>query len=455
MGVHWLFCPVFSRMASLPLKSEQVSMFSSLKIRDYRFLWAGSLCSSFGMNMQMVARGWLIYALTGSSEKLAWVMMSFMLPQVLFSLVGGALADRMPKKVLVIISQILNFLASLVLALIILSGEVTFWHFIYFGIFNGTVLAFNMPARDSLIPEIVGERFLLNAMALRTTSMNLARIIGPAAAGATIAAFADGDRTSTVGVGVVYCAISVLYLVAAISTFFVHLSGRPLAPSRHGIARDIAEGVRYVWASPVLSGLVLMSVVPFLFGMPAQSLMPAFNEDILRGGPEDLGILMGAMGGGAIIGSLTLARMGDVGNKGLIMFGSCILWGAGIMAFCQSQSLPVAMVLVAVMGMFSTSFSAINRTLIQLSTVQEMRGRIMSIDMMVHGMMPLGILPFGLLADAWGIRSSLTLSGFLLAFLSLVLLATLKSVRGIDHGYAELPTMEPSGKEASVPAGGD
>lgn len=431
-------------------------MFSSLKIRDYRYLWMGSLCSSFGMNMQMVARGWLIYALTGSSEKLAWVMVSFMLPQVLFSLIGGALADRLPKKMLVIGSQMLNFVASLVLALVILSGNVTFWHFIYFGIFNGTVLAFNMPARDSLIPEIVGERFILNAMALRTTSMNLARIVGPASAGAVIAMLADGDKTSTFGVGVVYCGISALYLFAAISTCFVHTSGRPLEPSRHSIARDIAAGVRYVWASPVLTGLVFMSIVPFLFGMPVQSLMPAFNEDILGGGPRDLGILMGAMGAGAIIGSLGLARMGDVGRKGFIMFGSCILWGVGIMAFCQSATLPVAMVFVAVMGMFSTGFSAMNRTLIQLSTTQEMRGRIMSIDMMVHGMMPLGILPFGLLADYVGIRFSLTLSGFMLAFLSIVLLMTLRSVREIDHGYTDLTTTaSPSGEAAATAAGGD
>ena len=432
-------------------------MFSSLKIRDYRYLWMGSLCSSFGMNMQMVARGWLIYALTGSSEKLAWVMVSFMLPQVVFSLIGGALADRLPKKMLVIGSQSLNFIASLVLALVIINGNVTFWHFIYFGLFNGTVLAFNMPARDSLIPEIVGERFLLNAMALRTTSMNLARIVGPASAGAIIALLADGDRTSTFGVGVVYCGISGLYLIAAISTFFVHTSGHPLEKSRHSIASDIAAGVRYVWASPVLAGLVFMSVVPFLFGMPVQSLMPAFSEDVLGGGPEDLGILMGAMGAGAIIGSLGLARMGDVGRKGYIMFGSCILWGVGIMAFCQSPTLPVAMVLIAMMGMFSTGFSAMNRTLIQLSTVQEMRGRIMSIDMMVHGMMPLGILPFGLLADHIGIRFSLTLSGFMLAFLSIVLLMTLRSVREIDHGYVDLPTTQsPSGEpRAAAAVGGD
>lgn len=439
---------------SLPPKGEHASMFSSLKIRDYRFLWVGSLCSSFSMNMQMVARGWLIYALTGSSQKLAWVMVSFMLPQVLFSLVGGALADRLPKRALVITSQVLNFLASLVLALVIVSGKVTFWHFIYFGIFNGIVLAFNMPARDSLIPDIVGERFLLNAMALRTSSMNLARIVGPALAGAIVAVFAEGDKTSTFGVGVVYLCISTLYLVAAISMFFVRLGGRPVAPPQLGIVSDIAAGVRYVWTSPVLSGLVLVSIVPFLFGMPAQSLMPAFNEDVLGGGPEDLGLLMGAMGCGAIIGSLMLARMGDVGRKGLIMFSSCICWGLGIMVFCQSTVLPVAMMLVAVMGMCSTGYMAMNRTLIQLSAAQGMRGRIMSIDMMVRGLMPLGILPFGLLADHMGIRFALTLSGLMLMLFSILLLAALKSVREIDRGFVQPDEEIPAPAPAPAPAAG-
>ena len=163
------------------------------------------------MNMQIIARGWLVYALTSSATDLAWVTLSFMLPSVVFSLYGGVLADRLPKRGVIIIAQSMNCVATLLMALIIFRGEVSFWDFIWFGFFNGSVLALSMPARQAFVPELIPEKLIFTAMALNTTGWNLSRIIGPAFAGLLIAFLADGDKASTYGVGIVYLVIAFLY----------------------------------------------------------------------------------------------------------------------------------------------------------------------------------------------------------------------------------------------------
>ena len=155
------------------------------------------------MNMQIVARGWLVYTLTSSALDLAWVTLSFMVPMVAFSLWGGVVADRLPKRTIIAIAQALNTLATIVMGVIIFSDLVSFWDFVWFGFFNGTVLALSMPARQAFAPELLPDRLIFTAMALNTTSWNLSRILGPAFAGFLIAWVAAGDTSSTYGVGIV------------------------------------------------------------------------------------------------------------------------------------------------------------------------------------------------------------------------------------------------------------
>ena len=185
-------------------------MFDALAIRDFRLLWIANLVASFAMQMQMVARGWLIYDITSSPMALAWVILSFMLPSFVFSLWGGVVADRMRKKPIMIGAQLLNTAATVLLAVIIYRGDVTFWHFIYFGLFNGTILSFSMPARSAVIPEIVPKSVVVNAMALQSSTYSLSRVAGPTLAGILIAIFAGGDNTSATGVGLVFFVIAAL-----------------------------------------------------------------------------------------------------------------------------------------------------------------------------------------------------------------------------------------------------
>jgi len=385
------------------------------------------------MNMQIIARGWLVYTLTSSAMDLAWVTLSFMLPTVVFSLLGGVLADRLPKRRIIVLAQILNCVATVILGVIIITGHVTFWDFIWFGFFNGSVLALSMPARQAFVPELIPERLIFTAMALNTTSWNLSRILGPALAGFLIAWVAAGDTSSAYGVGVVYFMIAALYLISAVTMMLVKKPGISVQEAKQkSPLTDMADGLRYVFAHPPVLGLILLSILPFLFGMPLNTLLPAFNEDILLGGPEDLGLLMSAMGLGAIAGSLLLAYIGEVRHKAAWLIGSCVGWGAFTSAFGMAETVPLAAFLVGFIGLISAWNMSLNRGLLQMQVEDHMRGRIMSIDMMSHGLMPLGVIPISLIAEQQSVAVALIVAGGTLAVSVLLLTLVAPSVRQVD-----------------------
>ena len=385
------------------------------KRRDFVGLWAGSVAASFAMNMQIIARGWLVYAMTSSATDLALVTLSFTGPQVVLSLVGGVVADRFFKRRILIIAQLSNCVATVAMASIIVAGRVTFADFIWFGMFNGSVLALSMPARHSFVPDLVPRRLIFTAMALNTAGMNLARVLGPVIAGFVIAWMADGDTTSARGVGIVYCLIAALYFTAAATTFFVQSPGAPQPRGGAGPLADIRAGLAYVRTNPPVLGLILLSIVPFMFGMPLNTLMPAFNEDILGGGADDLGLLVSAMGIGAIVGSVTLAAAGELRRKRATLLALSAGWAVSVAALGAAGSLPLAMLAVMAFGWMSSSTMALNRGLLQTQTTFSMRGRVMSIDIMCHGLMPLGAIPIGLIADGFGVAAALLVSGTLFA----------------------------------------
>jgi MFS family permease len=412
-------------------------MFASLQNRDFRFLWVGNLGAQFAMQMQQVARGWLIYAMTESPLMLTWVLLSFAIPSFLFSLFGGVIADRLRKKRVMMISQLLNFFATLIMATIVITGHVTFWDFIWFGLFNGTVLSLSMPSRQSVIPEIVGESSLFNAMALSTASMNLSRVCGPAVAGGIIALIAQGDTSSAFGVGVVYYIIAALYLMSVVTLGALHYQGHSTMVEKNTILFDIKAGFVYMFTSPLIFGLLMMSFLPMLFGMPIQFLMPAFNQDILGGGPDDLGMLMAANGAGALLGSLALARMGDVGKKGLWLLGISMVWAVFMAGFAFTTNMLLALSAIALVGLTSSMYMAMNMSLVQLAVSQEMRGRVNSIMMMTFGLMPIGVIPVGYIAEYYGIDTALWISAILLAVVTVLLGIFIPAIRAIDQGYSQ------------------
>ena len=418
------------------LQIENVkSVFASLRVNDYKYLSVGLLGSAFALNMQLIAQGWMVYEMTSSAIKLTWVTLSFMIPQVVFSLLGGVLADRFAKKLIIAWAPFINGIATLFMALIIFSGNADFSAFLVIGFLNGTALALSMPARTAFIPEVVGEDLVFNAMAFNSACWNLARIVGPAAAGFIIAIFADGNTTSSFGVGLVYVILSLLYFVSAVSVLFIVHSGRPTQTQKRSALKDMQEALRYVVNSPIVGGLILLSILPFLFGLSINTLLPAFSTDVLNGGPEDLGLLMTGMGFGAILGSLTLAKMSSVTKKGFWIIGTGALWGGLVAIFSTTNDYLISTIVIGFIGFVSAINMSMNRSVMQLQVAQSMRGRIMSVDMMSHGLMPLGILPIGYIAETTSVQAGLLTSGIALLLLTLLFGALMPQVRKINLGY--------------------
>ena len=414
-------------------------MFQSLRLPDFRLLWIANLVASFAMQMQMVARGWLIYDITSSPLALTWVMLSFMLPSFVFSLLGGVIADRVRKKPIMIVGQVVNAAATVAFATIVFRGDVIFWHFIYFGLFNGAIMSLSMPARAAVVPEIVPERIMVNAMALQGATYSAARVAGPALAGWLIAWFAGGDtdptRSSTAAVGIVLYIIAAMYLVSVVATAMLRYQGDPTPRPDARMLDDIAEGFRYMRRERMVLGLLVMGIVPMMFGFAPSSLAPVFNKEILDGNPQTLGYLMTAMGVGSLAGSLLLARLGDIGSKGKVMFACCYVWALGLAGFALSPTLAIAAAFGIFIGIFGSLVGSLNMSVVTLAIAPEVRGRVMSIMMMSFGIMPIGMIPIAAAAEFAGIASALLGSAVLLAASMAALGWWFPELRRIDKGH--------------------
>lgn len=410
--------------------------FEALHYRDFRLLWITSIASSLAMNMQILARGWLIFDLTESEIALTWVMLSFLLPSAVFSIFGGALADRMNKKTIIVGAQFFTTISTFLFALIIYFGNVQFWHFIVFGLINGTVLALTMPARTAVIPDIVVAKSLTNALALANSTWSIARVVGPTIAGYLIALFAAGDHTSTKGVGIVFFVITLLYGASTAGTYLLHFKGEPVRTAQKSFTRDFLEGLIYIRRNRLVLGLLLMSLLPMTFGVSAQFLAPALNVDVLGGDAQTLGYLFAALGVGALVGALVLARFGDIGHKGRIMFLLCYLWAIGIAILPWISIFWLSILVLALIGAFSAGISSLNMSVIQLTVSSRVRSRVTAILWATHGCLPLGMIPIGQLAERINIQFALFVAAFLMVVSALLIKHWLPEVAQVRRGHS-------------------
>ncbi len=404
--------PASARVRNRRMNSVLASpIFETLQIRDFRWIWIGSFISFMAMNMQMITRGWLVLRLENDSPlALVLVMVSFAAPMTVVSLVGGALADRFPKKNLIIVSQSANAVMTLVLAMMDASGAIWFGAVLIIGVINGSMMAINMPSRQAIISDIVPENKLMNAVALNNSAMNLTRIIGPALAGFLIV---------FIGTSGVFYLISAIYVLSALSLLMVKTNAVQAKGAKKGVGKDIFEGLRYVWGDVNLRGLILMAFIPSLFGFTLFALLPVWAREALNVNSSDLGILMTMMGVGALIGTLGLAGIRKFSRRGVLLLGLGVLWGITLVGLANSMIFPVAMPFLLIVGLISSVYMSLNMTLTQISSAPEMRGRVMSIMMMTFGLMPIGALPFGTIAEYIGTANALTISGALLSILIL------------------------------------
>ncbi|MFC2035301.1 MFS transporter [Chloroflexota bacterium] len=394
--------------------------FESLRNSNYRWLWLSMLASFAGLHMQMIARGWLVVEMTDSPLILGLVSSAFAIPLLIFSLFGGVIADRLPKRNLLIFSQSSIFIISLVIAILIHTETIAVWHLVTAALLLGAVFSFNMPARQAIIPELVGEQSLMNAIALNSAAMNLTRVAAPALAGLLV---------GIVGVSGVYWIVTGCYVVSIGSLSMIRVTAKKAVKPSTSMRKDLVAGLSFVRHNPTILTLLTMAIIPVVFGMSYQMLMPIFARNVLDVGASGYGALMSAAGLGALIGSLGIASIGNFQRKGLLLLGFGLVFGVTLILFSISSVFSLSLVILVGVGIGSTGYMALNNTLIQLKTPSEMRGRVMSLFMMTVGLVPLGTLPSGAIAEVTGVAPVVGVSGAILLVFMVVMALTQPRVR--------------------------
>ena len=378
-------------------------MFRALKYRNFQLFFAGQLISLVGTWMDNIAEAWLVYRLTGSSLLLGTVAFSGQIPVFLLAPIGGLVADRLDRRRVVIVTQTLSMIIAGALAGLTLSGRVKVWEVMVLASLMGIVNAFDIPARQAFLAEMVGREDLMNAIALNSSMFNGARVVGPAIAGILVA---------SIGEGWCFFANSVSYIAVIAGLLMMRIVPRILDEQRASAFEHIAEGFRFVRrTAPILALLLLLGLVS-LVAMPYSVLMPIFAARILHGNATTLGTLMGATGIGALTGALVLASR--TGLKGLSRWVamSCGGFGIALILFSFSRWYVLSVILLVPVGFMMMVQMASSNTLIQAMVPDRLRGRTMAVySMMFMGMAPLGSLLSGALAGRIGAPWTVAVGG--------------------------------------------
>ncbi len=360
----------------------------ALRHRNFRLFFFGQLVSLTGSWMQGLAQGWLVWRLTQSSFLLGLVAFAQLAPVLLLGFLGGVVADRVDRRRIILSTQIVALVQSATLATLTLTGQVTVWQVIALASVLGVVNAFDFPGRQSFLVQMVDREDLGNAIALNSTIFNGARIVGPSLAGAVVARW---------GEGVCFAINAVSYLAVIASLLMMRFPGRPAAASTGaGAWRRFLEGIVYARSTPHVRALLLLVAATSVFGMSYLSFLPAFAGGVLGGGPRSLGLLMGAVGAGAIFGALRLAWRRGIGGLDGVIARHSLIFGSAVLVFSLSRSFPLSCVAVAVAGYGAMVQMAATNTLLQTLVPDALRGRLMSLYTVgFAGLMPLGSLAVG------------------------------------------------------------
>ena len=377
--------------------------FGALRHRDFLLYWLGLFISTTGSWMQTFAQSWLIYDLTGSKLYLGIVSAVSTLPLLLFSLPCGALADRFSKRKIAIITQSLAMIQALVLAVLVYTDVIQVWHIVVLSAFSGLVNAFDAPARQAMVSELVDKEDLLNAVALNSSAFNGARILGPAAAGVIYAAM---------GAGTCFLINGISFIAVLISLFVIHPKSVIVESNGDSMLAQIKEGLRYSRNNILIRDLLVLTAIASIFGLNYATLMPAYAKDILQVGPEGMGLLMAAAGVGALIAAISVAGLGHLFKHGVLVIAGSILTPVGLIALSFSNSYFLSIAWVAFIGFGMMLFLAVSNSVIQYTSPDELRGRILSLRTVVFGgLAPIGSLQIATLAQYLGVRASILIGG--------------------------------------------
>ncbi|HMA37015.1 MAG TPA: MFS transporter [Chloroflexia bacterium] len=426
------------------------SGFRALRHRNYRLFFFGQLVSLIGTWMQSVAQGWLVLQLAGKNADLVLGLTSALqfAPVLLLSVLGGTLADRLPKRNMLVVTQSIMMVLALVLGVLNQTGVVQVWHVLVLAALLGATNAIDMPTRQAFVVEMVGKEDLMNSIALNSSVFNAARIVGPAVAGLLITL-----------VGVTGCfylnGLSFLAVIAGLllmrSPFFTSAPGRVRPPgwgSEGGFLANLGGGFRYLRATPALLSLIVMVGAVGTFGMNFGVWMPVMARDVLQVGAGGYGLMMSGMGVGSLAAGLVLAYSAAPARRYLVVIAAAA-FSVALLIFAASSWFPLSLLLLAGVGAAMVAFSATANTTVQMTVPDELRGRVMAIYMMVFaGTTPIGALLAGSLAHATSTPVSIA-AGALVSLLAVT--GTAWSMRQRQARPAPRPAVPGSGPARPVP----
>lgn len=396
-------------------------VFSALKHRNFRLFWFSQLISLIGSWMQIVAQGWLVLKLTNSPFYLGLVGALAGLPVLFFSLFAGVIADRINKRAILIFTQTTMMILAFVLAFLVGSGIVRVWHVIVMASLMGVAAAFDTPTRQSFVVEMVGKEDLMNAIALNSSIFNGARVLGPAIAGILI---------STVGLHGCFYVNGVSFIPVIIGLLMIRIPPDEKEKKNGTIWEDLREGLSYIKQNRVVSAMVTLVAATSICVMPYAVLMPAFARDILHTDAHGFGLLMSSVGLGALFGALSLAAMGNFKRKGLIVSAGNAVLPFALIAFSFSRNFHLGMVFLVIIGWAIISQNATINTLLQSMVPDHLRGRVMSVYvLMFMGMMPIGSLIGGFAAQYLGVPHAILAGALVFLFVAIITMVKVPQIQ--------------------------
>jgi MFS family permease len=368
--------------------------FAALKYPNYRLWFFGQLISLFGSWMQMTAQGYLVFELTDSAAYLGYVSFAWGLPSWLLMLYAGVIADRVPRRTLLVLTQTSMMLLAFVLAVLTFSGLVQPWQILVLSVGSGIANAFDAPARQAFVLEMVDREDLINAIALNSTMFNTGTAIGPAIAGIIYA---------LAGPGWCFLINAVTYIAIIVALLMMRLRPQVRPARRASMRADLGEGLRYVAGHPLIRALIGLIAVTTLFGYSFSTLVPAWAVRTLGGDSTTNGLLQSARGVGALAGALTIASLGRFRFRGRLLALGSVAFPSALLAFAGARWLPLSLLLLVGVGSAVIMVYNLANSLVQTLCTDELRGRVMSVySLMFMGLMPLGGLWAGAMADRIG-----------------------------------------------------
>ena len=400
--------------------------FEALACLPFRWLIGALLCFFLGMQGQLLVRSLLAWELTHSELSLGYVNLVVAVPMVLMSFFAGAIIDRVERRKLLIITQLLIMANELLLLTLIMLGQLTFPVLLGSSFLMGVLFPFVMPTRAAMVFGMVGRDLLGNAMALQSATMNVGRIVGPAVTGALIPLLTLKGA---------YAVAILLHLIATVTTFKLPLS-YPEHKAKKSLLGDMLYSFTYIGQHRPIMLVLLFGLFPLLLMLPAHSMLVVFADDVWRVGEDGLGLLMAMVGAGGISGAFIVARFGNPLSRTRWMLATAALFGVVLAVFTQSPWFYLALVLMLCASMLNGITQTMNNTIVQLLAHNEVRGRMSSMMMLSLGLTPLGVLPVALAAERFGVADTMFFACLIMLVIVALLYGLSPTLRHLDARMA-------------------